>query len=318
MILTMPPTHTQATPLSSRPDHDSPHALSRDLSRDKAGLLLAIGSAALFSLKAVVVKLGLAHGLTVETLMAWRMLLALPVYVVVGLVAFRRAGSAPTARTVAAAAALGVLSYYVCTWLDFSGMQYISAQLERLILFTYPALTAVLAWAMLGERFTKRHAASLGLSYAGVLLVFGAEAGSAGPHAALGVGLVFAAALLFAFYVVLAKPVIAALGSQRFTCVAMIAATAAILTHRLVLSATAHPRRNRRRNVGSPPPHWPTAPSLPSCAPSCPASCSAKPSPASAPAAPAPRATSARWSRPAPRCSCCTNPSVPRRPGGWC
>ena len=211
---------------------------------DRTGLLLAIGSAALFSLKAIVVKLGLAHGLTVETLMAWRMLLALPVYVVVGLVAFRRAGSAPATRTVAAAAALGVLSYYVCTWLDFSGMQYISAQLERLILFTYPALTAVLAWALLGERFTKRHAASLGLSYAGVLLVFGAEAGSAGPHAALGVGLVFAAALLFAFYVVLAKPVIAALGSQRFTCVAMIAATAAILTHRLVLSGGVTRRRH--------------------------------------------------------------------------
>jgi len=204
--------------------------------RDRTGLLLAIGSAALFSLKAVVVKLGLAHGLTVETLMTWRMLLALPVYLVVGIAVFRR-GPASAGRTLAAAAGLGVLSYYVCTWLDFSGMRYISAQLERLILFTYPALTAVLAWAMLGERFTRRHAASLGLSYAGVLLVFGAEAGSAGPHAALGVALVFGAALLFSFYVVLAKPVIAALGSKKFTCVAMVAATAAILTHRVVLSA---------------------------------------------------------------------------------
>lgn len=210
-----------------------------DPTRERTGLLLAVGSAALFSLKAVVVKLGLADGLTVETLMAWRMLLALPVYVGVGVAAFRRGRSAPALRTVVAAAGLGALSYYVCTWLDFSGMRYISAQLERLVLFTYPALTAVLAWAILGERFTRRHAASLGLSYAGVLLVFGAETGSAGPHTALGVGLVFAAALLFAFYVVLAKPVIAALGSQRFTCVAMIAATAAILTHRIVLSAAA-------------------------------------------------------------------------------
>ena len=235
MILTMPPSPTP----SSRPAHDSAH----ERVRDRTGLLLAIGSVGLFSLKVVVVKLGLADGLTVETLMVWRMLLALPVYVVVGIAAFRRARTTtlptPAPRTFAAAAALGVLSYYVCTWLDFSGMRYISAQLERLILFTYPALTAVLAWAMLGERFTRRHAASLGLSYAGVLLVFGAEAGSAGPHAALGVGLVFAAALLFAFYVVLAKPVIAALGSQRFTCVAMIAATAAILTHRVILSAAA-------------------------------------------------------------------------------
>ena len=135
-----------------------PTAPASHPTRDRSGLLLAIGSAALFSLKAVFVKLGLADGLTVETLMAWRMLLALPVYVVVGLAAFRR-GPASPARDIAAAAGLGVLSYYVCTWLDFSGMRYISAQLERLILFTYPALTAVLAWVMLGERFTRRRVA---------------------------------------------------------------------------------------------------------------------------------------------------------------
>ena len=217
-----------------------PTAPASHPTRDRSGLLLAIGSAALFSLKAVFVKLGLADGLTVETLMAWRMLLALPVYVVVGLAAFRR-GPASPARDIAAAAGLGVLSYYVCTWLDFSGMRYISAQLERLILFTYPALTAVLAWVMLGERFTRRHAASLGLSYAGVLLVFGAEAGAAGPHAALGVALVFAAALLFALYVVLAKPVIKTLGTKRFTCVAMVAATTAILTHRSAIHLVAAP-----------------------------------------------------------------------------
>jgi len=212
----------------------APSTPPSDPTRERTGLLLAVVAVALFSLKVVVVKLGLADGLTVETLMAWRMLLSVPVYVAVGVVAFRRADAVAAPRSLVAAAALGVHSYYVCTWLDFTGMRYISAQLERLVLFTYPALTAVLAWAILGERFTRRHAASLGLSYAGVLLVFGAEAGHAGPHTALGVGLVFAAALLFAGYVVLAKPVIAALGSQRFTCVAMTAATAAILAHQLV------------------------------------------------------------------------------------
>ncbi len=224
------------------PDASPTAAPSADSAAERTGLILAIGSAALFSLKAIMVKLGLAQGLSVETLMVWRLLLSLPVYLVVGVVSFRQMSArnvpAPT-RTLAAAAGLGVLSYYVCTWLDFSGMQYISAQLERLVLFTYPALTAVLAWALLGEHFTRRHAASLALSYAGVLLVFGAEAGAAGPHATKGVALVFVAALLFALYVVLAKPVIAALGATRFTCVAMVAATTAIVTHRAALHLTA-------------------------------------------------------------------------------
>ncbi|MEM7624538.1 MAG: DMT family transporter [Planctomycetota bacterium] len=203
--------------------------------RERAGFLLALGAAALFSLKGVVVKLALARGVTVETLMLWRMGLALPVYVVVGLRLWKRSrsdGHAPVpGRVFAAAAALGVLSYYVCTWLDFTGLRFISAQFERMILFTYPTLTAVLAWVLLGERFTRRHAAALMISYAGVVLVFGSEAQTLGPGAVWGMGLVFAAALLFALYVIYAKAVIQRLGATLFTCVAMSAATVAIATH---------------------------------------------------------------------------------------
>ena len=236
----------------------APSASPKESATDRTGLLLAAGSAALFSLKAIVVKLGLQAGVTVETLLTWRMLLALPVYLVVGFVSFRAAAQRPATRSLAAAAGLGVLSYYVCSWLDFTGMRYISAQLERMILFTYPALTALLAWPMLGERPTRRHLASLGLAYAGVLLVFASESGDAGPRAGLGVALVFAAALLFAVYVVLSRPTITALGSRRFTCVAMTAATAAILTHQLVAGrflrrrggAALHPDGHRVRHGG--------------------------------------------------------------------
>ncbi|MEM9417674.1 MAG: DMT family transporter [Planctomycetota bacterium] len=212
--------------------------------RERIGFFLALGSAALFSLKGVVVKLGLSHGTSVEVLMLWRMGLALPAYLVVGYFSFRQLASddRPKPRTIAAAAALGVLSYYICTWLDFTGMRYISAQLERMVLFTYPILTALLSWVLLGERFTRQHAVALVLSYAGVLLVFGAEVRSIGPGAGWGIALVFAAAFLFAFYVIYAKPIINDLGSKLFTCVAMIAATGAIVTHNLTtLVATGQP-----------------------------------------------------------------------------
>lgn len=195
--------------------------------------MLALGSAALFSLKGIFVKLALADGASVETLMLWRMSFALPVYLVVGTYSLRRQspGSRSSPRMLIAAAGLGVLSYYVCTWLDFSGMRYISAQLERMVLFTYPILTALLARVILGERFTRVHLLALTLSYLGVLLVFGAEVQSVGSKAWWGIGLVFSAALLFAFYVICAKPVIRRLGSRMFTCVAMTAATIAIITH---------------------------------------------------------------------------------------
>ena len=208
------------------------------------GLTLAVASAALFSLKGVIVKLGLRDGLTVETLIAWRMALSLPAYLAIGVIAFARPpagdGQPATARRLLAAAALGVASYHVCTWLDFTGLRYVSAQLERLVLFTYPALTAVLATMFLREPFTRRHAVGLLLAYAGVACVFAFELTEVGPDAARGVAFVFAAAALFAAYLVAARNVIRRLGGVRFTCVAMTAATVTVLLHRvLTLSAPA-------------------------------------------------------------------------------
>lgn len=218
--------------LASRPS--TPRA-AEARATDHLGLALAIGSAALFSLKGVIVKLGLGDGHSVETLIAWRMGLALPVYVVIGALAFARppaSDAAPTRRRdLAAAALLGVTSYHLCTWLDFTGLQFVSVQLERMLLFTYPAITAVLAGALLGERFTRRQAAGLALAYAGVACVFAFELTEVGPDVVRGAGLVFAAAVFFAAYLVAAKPVLQRLGSVRFTCVAMTTAACTVLLH---------------------------------------------------------------------------------------
>ncbi len=204
------------------------------------GVILAATGASLFSLKGVIMKLGFLEGVSVEQMMALRMGMALPIFAAVGILAARRPRLSPEPvrmRHYAYAAGLGILSYYVCTWLDFTGLQFISAQLERLLLFLYPTVTALLAWIFLGDRITWRHGAALAISYAGVAILFGRELTTLGPHAALGAALVFTAAVLFAGYVTASKAVIARLGPPLFTSVAMSAAAVAILAHVGIASA---------------------------------------------------------------------------------
>ncbi|MBX2798073.1 MAG: DMT family transporter [Myxococcales bacterium] len=193
------------------------------------GFGLAALGAFLYATKAILVKLALQVGATVEQLLLLRMATALPVFLGVGSVAWRRSERRPSGSQLVVAAALGVLSYHVCAWLDFQSLTYISVQLERLILFVYPTFVALMAWAFLGDRITPRHAASLALSYLGVLILFGREAGELGQRAAMGGALVLSAAVLFALYMVLAKRPIRRMGSPLFNSVAMTAACLSIL-----------------------------------------------------------------------------------------
>ena len=197
-----------------------------------SGLILAAFGACLFSMKGIVMKLAFEEGADVELMMALRMGIALPIFIAVGVLSARRTGSSQHGRDVwLSAAALGVLSYYVCTWLDFTGLQFISAQFERLILFLYPTCVAIFAWIFLGDRITWQHGVALALSYSGVAMLAVQDIGNLGPNAALGAGLVFAAAVLFAGYVTMAKSVIGKLGSLQFTSVAMTAASSVMFLH---------------------------------------------------------------------------------------
>jgi drug/metabolite transporter (DMT)-like permease len=191
--------------------------------------MLAASGAALFSLKGVVIKLAFAEGMSVSQLLTLRMAFALPVYLIVGVFTFARLRRKVTVRTYAIAAGLGIMSYYISSWLNFEGLKYVSAQLERLILYIYPTMVAVLAWIFLKERITARHVIALALAYSGVAILFGSEIGHQGPNALLGGGLIFAGAMIYAGYVVASKPVIAIMGSTLFTSFAMSSASIAFL-----------------------------------------------------------------------------------------
>jgi drug/metabolite transporter (DMT)-like permease len=157
------------------------------------------------------------------------MTFALPIYLAVGVYAFLRATQKPSPKHYLYAALLGIMSYYISSWLNFEGLRYVSAQLERLILYIYPTMVALMTWAFYKTEITRQHILALILAYAGVAILFGAEIGHQGPNALLGGGLIFAGAFIYAVYVTASKPIIAAMGSTLFTAFAMSAASVAFL-----------------------------------------------------------------------------------------
>lgn len=193
------------------------------------GVGLALSGAALFSIKGVVIKLAFAEGIGVSQLLTLRMAFSLPIYLIVGFIVFFRNDIRPTAKQYAMAAGLGLLSYYVSSYLNFLGLQYVSAQLERLILYIYPTMVAVLAFIFLKEKVTRNHMIALGLAYAGVLILFGAELSHFGPQAAWGALLIFVGAVIYAVYVTASRPLISSMGPGLFTSFGMSAAAIVFL-----------------------------------------------------------------------------------------
>jgi drug/metabolite transporter (DMT)-like permease len=178
------------------------------------GALLALAGSIAFSGKAIIVKLAYRYGVDAVTLIMYRMLFALPIFAVMAWWASR--GKAPlTGRDWLGVAGLGVSGYYLSSFLDFAGLQYISASLERLILYLNPTLVMLLGWLLYRKTFRRMQLVGMAISYCGVLLVFGQEARLEGGHVALGALLVFASAVTYAVYLVYSGQLVQRLGSLR-------------------------------------------------------------------------------------------------------
>ena len=218
----------------------------KHLPAERLGIALAILAAAGFSLKAIFVKLAYAAApVDAITLLALRMGFTLPVVLWV-LAADRHGLRALGRRDWGLLAALGLLGYYGASILDFLGLQYISAGLERLILFTYPTLTVLIGVLALGKRLERRQLAALGLSYAGIALAFAHDLRLSADSGAvvLGAALVFGSALSYALYSAGAEVAIRRLGAVRFSALAILVSTLATQAHFLAghpLAALAQP-----------------------------------------------------------------------------
>lgn len=200
------------------------------------GLLLAVGGVICFSLRPILIKLAYAYVVDPVTLLALRMIFSAPFFVVAALWVRRRDEQRPLAqRDIAAVVVLGLLSYYVASFLDFLGLQYISAGLGRLLQFIYPTVVVLLSALFLGKRATGRDILALALTYFGLALVFWYAVGGEQLNLWLGAALVFASATCYAIYLVAGSEVIARIGSVRFTAYAMCVASVACIVQFFLL-----------------------------------------------------------------------------------
>lgn len=191
-----------------------------------------------FSAKAILVKLAYFHQVDAVTLLALRMAFALPFFLLMGLWRKPAPDQGKLSLTDAAAVVgLGLLGYYLASLLDFWGLEFISAGIERLVLFLYPTLVLVFSFVFLGRSIKAKEILALALSYTGIGLVFYRQISVGQTDMLLGASLVFGSTVAYAVYLMGSHRVIQKLGPRRFTAYGMSAACVACLAQ----FATTHP-----------------------------------------------------------------------------
>ena len=183
-------------------------------------LLAAIG----FSVKSILVKLAYAYHVDALTLLTLRMAFAVPFFIGIAIWAWLKHSDPLGRREWVTLAGLS-LGYYLFNYLDFLGLQSISAGLERLIQFLYPTMTVILAALLHRRAIPLRIIAAMILSYLGIAMVFVHDVNVSQNNIAMGSSLVFASTLCYAIYLVGAGHSIARMGTIRFTAYAMVVAS---------------------------------------------------------------------------------------------
>ncbi len=173
-------------------------------------------------------------------MLAYRMIFSLPVFAAIGVWAVlqRRARGVPPPSWAdyARASFVGFLGYYVASQFDFAGLMFITAQLERLVLFTYPLFVMFLSAALYGERVTRSGLAAAAVTYTGLGIVFAIDLPEGGRNTVIGTLLVLGAAVSFALHQIYAKRFMGPMGSALFTSVALASASVFCILHQFVVS----------------------------------------------------------------------------------
>jgi drug/metabolite transporter (DMT)-like permease len=195
-----------------------------------AGMALAVAGVALFSVRPILIKLAYGYAADPVTLLELRMIFSLPFFIAAAVWGGGRVGSTgrrePIARRdLAALWGLGFLGYYFASFLDFLGLQYVSASIGRLIMFLYPTIVVVLSAMFLRRHPAPRELAALAITYCGVALVLSNSIAGQNANLPLGAALVFGSSSAYAVYLVVGSQVVQRLGSVRFTAYAMTVAS---------------------------------------------------------------------------------------------
>ncbi|MYN11598.1 EamA family transporter [Pusillimonas sp. TS35] len=203
------------------------------------GYALAGLGAVLFSAKAIVVKLTYRYGVDALTIIGFRMMLSLPFYAAIAWYQARQArqGLLPvlTRRERLQIVFLGFIGYYLSSFLDFLGLQYISAGLERLILFLSPTFVLLLSAILLKRAILPSQWLALGLSYLGVVFVFLQDLSFSGGGVMIGSAFVLGSAFSYACYLIGSGELIKRVGATRLAAYAMSVSALIAMAHFLVV-----------------------------------------------------------------------------------
>jgi drug/metabolite transporter (DMT)-like permease len=180
------------------------------------GLLMAGLGSILFSGKAILIKLAFGYGANAETLIALRMLMALPLFWGIYWWQARRQIMSPlTLKDQIKIFSLGFMGYFLSSYLDFLGLQYISVGLERIVLYLTPTIVLLISYFVLNKSISRLQWYALAVGYLGVIVVFIQDASSTGSMALLGMLLVFASACSYAIYMIGSGEMVRRVGSVR-------------------------------------------------------------------------------------------------------
>ncbi len=204
-----------------------------------SGFLISIMAAVLFSTKAIFVKLAFKNtGVDAVTLLALRMLFSLPFYLIALWIVVRKEDKKVlTAKQYGWIVALGILGYYLSSVLDFIGLQYVSAGLERLILFLYPTFSVLLNTFLFKAKLTRTQLIALALTYTGIGIAYLGELKQVAIHNSqfyFGSLMIFFCAISYSVYLVGTGRMVKHAGATRYTAYAMLSSTAGVFVHFLL------------------------------------------------------------------------------------
>lgn len=196
------------------------------------GLVIGVIGVLLFSSKAVLVKLAYQYEIDPVSLLLLRMIFSLPFYILIALISGRKKNSALSKKEYGILILFGFLGYYLASYFDFLGLQFIKASLERLILFLYPTLVVFISYFFLKQEIKRNQIIAIAVSYLGIFILFFSELSIASNNSVwMGSMLIFLSAVTYASYLVGSGWLIPKLGATRFTSYAMIVSCISVLLH---------------------------------------------------------------------------------------
>ena len=203
-----------------------------------AGFLVTLSGAIFFSTKAIFVKLAFqSTHVDALTLLSLRMLFSLPFYLIIGFFAWKKEGIQHITRTQwLLILVMGIFGYYFSSLFDFIGLQFVSAGLERLILFLYPTFAVLINTYFFKTKLSNVQIIALILTYAGIGIAYWGEMklDTTHPNFYYGSFMIFLCAITYSFYLVGTGRIVPKVGTTHYTVYAMLFATAGIFIHFLI------------------------------------------------------------------------------------